>query len=175
MTETCLCHLVNPISILVEVIPSIWVSRIIVDFHDVTGSTAQTWVEVRLLQEHGELITIKEMVALRLSCASDTIAVCHTGFTAHTTLCLDFDYTISTLRTPDSCSGSIFQYTDILNILWVYIKQLCELLVVCGRQIKILAEVVFPYVTVNYDKRISITVDRANTTKTHRCTRTEVT
>ena len=99
------------------------------------------------------------MIALWLFCSRDTIAVRHTCLASHTTLCLDFDYTVSTLRTPDSSSSSILQYADVLNVLGVYVKELRKFLVVGRREVEGTVTVVLPYVSVNYDKWVCITVD----------------
>ena len=88
-------------------------------------------------------------------------------------------YTMYTMMQNDYHTGGVMIGFIVVAVLCV----LCGIFLLWANRPKIaaapasiiLAEVVFPYVSIYYDKWVRITVDRAYTTKTHRSTRTEVT
>ena len=147
---------------------------VVVQLGDVTGLVTHGGVEVLLLQQHRVLVTVQHLVALRLVGTSQTEAVVDAGLTTRTTLGLDLDDTVRTLRTPDGGCGSILQHRDALDILRVDVQQFGKLLLVGRREVEVV-DVGLPHVTVDHDQRLTRTVDTRHTAQAHRRARTQVT
>ena len=79
------------------------------------------------------------------------------------------------MRTPDSCSGSVLEDGDRLDILRVHTEEFGELVFVGISVVEVFIHVVHPHVAVYDDKWVRITIDGADTTQTHGCTCTQVT
>ena len=69
LTQTKLCNGVNPVSIII-ILLVLRECRVIVQLTDIRGSITLLGVEVALLQQHGIVITIEELITLRLVCTS---------------------------------------------------------------------------------------------------------
>ena len=132
-------------------------------------------IEVSLFQVHGVVVTIEEFVAFWLPTACETVRILHRGLALGTTLGLDFNHTVSTLRTPNGCCCSVLEDGDRLDILGVDIEEFGKLLFVGIGVVEVGVSVVGPNVTVDHDERVGVTVDGGNTTETHGGTGTEVT
>ena len=96
LTPTRLLDFAQPVSIVVVHL-ILREAHVVVQLGDVTRSVAQLRIEVLFLQQHGILVTIQHLVALRLVGAGQTSAEADAGLTACTALGLDFNHTVRTL------------------------------------------------------------------------------
>ena len=144
---------INPISIVV-ILFVFRISRVIVQLRNIRRLVTLLRIEVTFLQQHGVVIAIQQLVALRLMSTRETERVSELRFSTRTTLGGNLDDTVGTLRTIDGCGSSILQHGDAGNIFRVDIKQLRELLIVGILHIKV-AHIHIPGVAVHHNQRIA--------------------
>ena len=166
----------HPVGVLVPVVclgPRL--CRHVVDFVDSrSGRRTLGGVIELLLQHHGVVVTIQQFVAGRHPSASELIAHRHPWFTASATLGGNLDNTVSTLRTPDSRSGSILQHGDAGNIVHADSQHRRELLLIHILRVEV-SSIVLKDLVIDNNQRLGTTTQRRDTTQTHRSTGTKVT
>ena len=178
LTKTNLFNFLYPISIIVEHLPFRETTgrTKITDFRNIGSSIILLGIKISFLQQHSILISSQKINTIRLISSCQSTRISQTRFSTMSTFCCNFNYTVSTLWTPDSSCGSILQHWNFLNIFRVNIQQLCEFFIIGSINIKVRL-IHIPYITVHNNQRFCTTYSRngGSTTKTHTCTRTQVT
>ena len=141
---------------------------VVVELADVRSVIAQVGVVVGFLHEHSVLVTIQQAIALRLLGKLNRISVSHLRLATGTTLCLDFDDTITTSCTPNGRCGGILQYGDGGDIVRVDLQKLCELVFRSVGIVQIDVMVVLEDIAIDHNERFTATIDGGDTTQTHR-------
>ena len=109
------------------------------------------------------MVTVEEAHALGLVCCRESVAILHLGLTSLTALGLDLNHTVSTLGTPDGCSGSVLEYGDALYILRVDVEQFGELVFGSAGVVEPVLIVAFEDVPIDHDEWFGVSVDGAHT------------
>ena len=174
LVPASLQHFLHPVGIVVPVL-KLCPRAVVVDLVDVRrGRGALRGIVVHLLEHHGVVVTVQQVVALRLPAGLNAQRVVHAGSTAGTTLGTDLNDTVGTTRTPDGRSGSILQHLDILDVGGVHGEQRGVGLLVGILEVEVSIGVVED-VSVDDDQWLCGAVDGSDTTQTHRRTGTQVT
>ena len=174
LQQTVLDHFLPPVGVVV--IHFIFRERrVVVEFHDVARCIRKQRIVVSLLHQHRILVTIQHAHTCRLVSQRRAVGIAHTSLTTLTTLRLDFNHTISTLRTPNGSTRCILQHRDGSNIVGVHIQQLRPLVLTRIRIVEVVVVVRLEDITIHHNQRVGITIDGAHTTQAHLRTRTEVT
>ena len=174
MLHTNLLHCIHPVRIIVVHIV-LREGRIIVELPNVRSLIIETRIEIGLFHEHGIVVTIEHTYTIRLIGHIQAIRIGDTRRTTRTALGLNHNHTIGTLRSPNRCSSSIFEYINRLNIVWVNTKELGKLLLIGTGKIKVIITCRFEHVAIHNDERFCIAINGRNATQTHCCSTTKVT
>ena len=176
MLLTELRNLLHPVGVLVPVVglgPRL--SGDVVNLVDGRGGrcTLRGVIEL-LLEHHGVVVTVQQVITAGHPGAGELIPQRHTGLAAYTALGGNLDDTVGTLRTPDGGSGSILQDGDAGNIVDADGQQRGEGLLVGTLKVDVRG-IIVKYLVVNDNQRLGTAVQRRDTTQAHGSTGTEVT
>ena len=169
LAPTSLLHFLHPVGVVVPVF-EFCPRAVVVDFVDVCrGGSALRRIVVHLLQHHRVVVTVQQVVALRLPVGLHTQRVVNTGSTTRTTLSGNRDNTVGTTRTPDGSCGGVLQYVDLVDIRGVHREQRSVSFLVGRGEVEVLVGIIED-VSVDNDQRLGRSVDGGHTTKAHRST-----
>ena len=174
MLRSELSHFLHPVGVVVPVL-KVSPRLIVVYLTDIGGSGVRlARIIIFLLDEHGVVVTIEQVVALWLPCARELIREVDTRLSTATSLRCDLDNSVCTTRPPYCGSCCILQHVNLCNILHIDREERRVFLFRRILKVEVLVRIV-EYLSIYNDKRFCITIDGGDTTKSHRRTSAEVT